>query len=165
MHNWLGRAFTLVVVGLVIGGLLFAFWPEPVAVDIVEASRQVLLVTVDEDGKTRIREKYIVSAPLSGRLLRIEMDPGDSVSAGTTLLAMIQPRDPELLDARAIAQAEARVEAADAALLRAKPLLEQSKLEEANAEISQYIAERIRERSGHSQRLPRSHHVFAKLFR
>ena len=70
--------------------------------------------TVDQDGKTRIRERYTVSAPLAGRLLRIELDPGDEVDAGETLVASIEPRDPDLLDARAVLQAEANVKAAEA---------------------------------------------------
>ena len=78
-------------------------------------------MTVDEDGKTRIREKYVVSAPLNGRILRISLDPGDKVEAGKTLLTMIEPRDPELLDARTVAQAEARVKAAEATLRQAEP--------------------------------------------
>lgn len=99
--------------------------PEPVQVDLAEAKRGVIEVTVDEDGKTRIREKYIVSAPLAGRVLRINMDPGDEVEADDTLLATIEPRDPELLDARTIAQAEARVQAAQATLEKMEPMLEE----------------------------------------
>ena len=78
--------------------------PQPVEVDLVEVERGTVRVTVDEDGKTRIREKYVVSAPLNGRILRISMDPGDEVDAGKTLLTMIEPRDPELLDARSVAR-------------------------------------------------------------
>ena len=49
-------------------------------------------VTVDQEGKTRIHDKYVVSAPLSGRILRITLDPGDKVEASKTLLTMIEPR-------------------------------------------------------------------------
>ncbi|MEQ8847753.1 HlyD family efflux transporter periplasmic adaptor subunit [Botrimarina sp.] len=134
MHNWLGRSFFFLIGALVVGGLVLAFWPQPVSVEVATAARDTVLVTVDEDGKTRIREKYVVSAPLSGRLLRIEMDPGDTVTAGQTLLAVIQPRDPDLLDARAIAQAEARVAAARTVLERTAPLLEQARIEADTAE-------------------------------
>lgn len=133
MHNWLGRAFFSVIAALVVAGLVLAFWPQPVAVEIARVERGTVLVTVDEDGKTRIREKYVVSAPLSGRLLRIEMDPGDNVEAGETLLAVIHPRDPDLLDARAIAQAEARVAAAESALGRTEPEIRTARLEANNA--------------------------------
>lgn len=134
MHNWLGRAFFLLIGGLVIGGLVLAFWPQPIPVQTDEIALGTIRVTVDEDGKTRIREKYVVSAPLSGRLLRIGMDPGDTVHSGETLLAVIQPRDPDLLDARAIAQAEARVAAAEAVLARTEPQTEQARIEADNAE-------------------------------
>ena len=111
------------------GGLVYAFMPVPVEADLVTIGRRNLRVTVDEDGKTRIREKYVVSAPLNGRILRISMDPGDEVVAGKTLLTMIEPRDPELLDARSVAQAEARVKAAEATLRRAEPDLESARHE------------------------------------
>jgi HlyD family secretion protein len=77
-------------------------------------------VTVDEDGKTRIKEKYVVSSPLAGRLLRIVMDPGDLVTRGESLLASIMPRDPQLLDQRELASANARVEAQKSAVQRAE---------------------------------------------
>ena len=134
MKNWLSKLVVFLVAAGLIGAIVYSFLPQPQDVDFATVQYQPLLVTVDEDGKTRIREKYVVSTPLSGRLLRIEMDPGDEVSAGDTLLATIEPRDPELLDARAIAQAEARVLAADSAVKRTAPMLEQARLEQANAE-------------------------------
>ena len=91
-------------------------------------------MTVDDDGKTRIKERYIVSSPLGGRLDRIELDPGDPVVAGETLLATIEPNEPELLDPRARALAEARVKAAEASLARAEPLVERLRAELAFAE-------------------------------
>lgn len=134
MHNWLGRAFFLVIAGLVIAGLVVAFWPEPAPVEMAKAVRDTVLVTVDEDGKTRIREKYVVSAPLSGRLLRIDLDPGDPVEADKTVLSVIEPRDPELLDARTLAQTEARVHAATAALAKAEIEVQRALIEADNAE-------------------------------
>jgi HlyD family secretion protein len=127
MRNLGSKLFVLVVALTVVGGVVYSFLPTPVEADLVEIERGTLRVTVDEDGKTRIREKYVVSAPLNGRILRISMDPGDEVVAGKTLLTMIEPRDPELLDERSVAQAEARVKAADAALRRAAPDLERAR--------------------------------------
>lgn len=147
MHNWLGKAFFTVIAVLVAAGLTLAFWPQPVSVETTKVVRGTVLVTVDEDGKTRIREKYIVSAPLSGRLLRIEMDPGDNVESGKTLLAVIQPRDPDLLDARAIAQAEARVAAAQAAFGRTDPQVATARLEADNAEAELVRTREVAERS------------------
>jgi HlyD family secretion protein len=120
------RKFLLVLfAAAIVAAIGWGLIPEPVQVDLAEATRGEVEVTVDEDGKTRIREKYVVSAPLAGRVLRINMDPGDEVKAGDTLLATIEPRDPELLDARTIAQAEARVNAAEATLEKMEPMLEE----------------------------------------
>ncbi len=121
MRNIGSKLFVLLLVAGIAVGIGYAFMPQPVEVDLGTIGRGLLRVTVDEDGKTRIREKYVVSAPLAGRLLRINMDPGDEVKAGETLLTVIEPRDPELLDARTIAQAEARVKAAEAQLRRVEP--------------------------------------------
>jgi HlyD family secretion protein len=117
----------LLIALCVIGAIAYGFKPQPVAVDIEKVSVGPLMVTVDEDGKTRIREKYIVSAPLAGRLRRIELEPGDEADAGKTLLATIEPGDPELLDARALAQAEARAKTAAAALKQAEPILQKAR--------------------------------------
>ena len=133
MKSWLSWLLVLMA-ALLIAGIGYSFVPEPKEVDLATVDRGTVRVTVDEDGKTRIREKYVVSTPLAGRLLRINMDPGDPVAAGKTLLATIEPRDPELLDARAIAQAEARVKAGEAAVKKAEPALEQARIEQGNAE-------------------------------
>jgi HlyD family secretion protein len=134
MRNIGSKLFVLLIAALIVAGLAYAFIPRPVAVDLVKVDRGTVRVTVDEDGKTRIREKYVVSAPLNGRILRISLDPGDQVEAGKTLLTMIEPRDPELLDARSIAQAEARVKAAEAALQQMDPELEKTRTAQAWAE-------------------------------
>jgi HlyD family secretion protein len=112
------------LIGLgVVAAVVSAFLPKPVEVDLAKAERGAMLVTVNEDGKTRVKERYDVSTPLAGRLLRIELKAGDAVEAGKTLLAIVEPNEPELLTARAVAQAEARVKAADAAKERAAPAL------------------------------------------
>src|SRR5262245_43823390 len=138
MRNPVSKMFMLLVAALVVGGLAFAFIPAPVEVDVVTVDRGLLRVTVDEDGKTRIHDKYMVSAPLVGQLLRINLDPGDAVVAGKTLLATIEPRDPDLLDARTVAQSEARVKAAEAALKKVEPQLEEIRAaqEYAEAEVT-----------------------------
>lgn len=137
------RKFLLYAFGLaVLAAIAFGLIPEPVEVDLAKAERGEIRVTVDQDGKTRIREKYIVSAPLVGRVLRIDMDPGDEVLAGDTLLANIEPRDPELLDARTIAQAEARVKAAEATLQKMEPMLEEVT---ANQQFAERELARVRE--------------------
>ncbi len=103
--------------------------PKPVNVEFAIVSEGPLQVSVQEDGKTRIREKYIVSAPVAGRLSRIELDAGDEISDDRTLLAVIQPSDPAMLDARARAQAQARVQGAEAAMQRAESGSEQAQID------------------------------------
>lgn len=144
MRNIGSKLFVLLVVAAIVVGLGYAFMPQPVEIDLVRVDRGAVRVTVDEDGKTRIREKYIVSAPLNGRILRISLDPGDKVEAGKTLLTMIEPRDPELLDARSVAQAEARVKAAVATLKQVEPEVERARHAQAQAE-----AEVVRARQAH----------------
>jgi HlyD family secretion protein len=122
------RSVLTIVVGLaLVGALALAFRPEPVPVDLERVTRGPLRVTVDEEGKTRIRERYVVAAPLAGKLRRIELRAGDRVAAAKTILATIDPVEPELLDPRAAAQAEARVRAAQAAEQRVRAELERSR--------------------------------------
>jgi HlyD family secretion protein len=134
MRNLGSKAFVLVIAAIIVGGLGYAFLPQPVEVDLVEVARGLVRVTVDQEGKTRIHDKYVVSAPLNGRILRITMRPGDEVEAGKTLLTMIEPRDPELLDARSVAQAEARVKAAEATLRQVEPVFESARAGQSFAE-------------------------------
>jgi HlyD family secretion protein len=134
MRNIGSKLFVLAVLAAIAAGLGYAFMPQPVEVDLVEVQRGDLQVTVNEDGKTRIQEKYVVSAPLNGRILRISLDPGDTVVAGKTLLTMIEPRDPELLDARSVAQAEARVQAAEAAVRQSEAQFEKARHAQSLAE-------------------------------
>ena len=107
-----------------LAGLAWAFQTRPISVQTASAARGPLQVTVNHEGKTRIKERYIVSAPLTGRLLRVKLLPGDAVETGKTLLAAIEPSHPELLDPRAQAQAEARVKASEATVKQATPTME-----------------------------------------
>lgn len=107
--------------------MTYAFWPRPVEVDVGHVDRGPMRITVDEDGKTRVRDRYVVSAPVAGRLRRITLRAGDPIKAGKTALAVIEPADPAPLDARERAQAEARLKAAQAALNKATPDLERAK--------------------------------------
>ena len=150
------RLITILFVAGVVGAIIFGLMPAPVEVDMATVEQGSIRVTVNQDGKTRIREKYVVSAPLAGRLLRIELEPGDPVEAGKTLLASIEPRDPELLDARTIAQAEARVKAAEATVQKMEPLLDE-------ATASQEYAESELQRARKSTRSVSASEVEGKL--
>jgi HlyD family secretion protein len=120
------RLLLLLFLAALAGAIAYGLWPQPVEADLAKVVRGSIRETVDQDGKTRIRERYVVSAPLAGRLSRIELDSGDQVDAGDTILASIEPRDPDLLDARARKEAEAAVKAAEARLERTTPLLDEA---------------------------------------
>lgn len=117
----------IVLLAMILAGAM-AMIRKPVDVEFATVTEGPLLVSVQEDGKTRIREKYVVSAPVAGRISRIELHAGDDVEGDNTLLAIIQPSAPEMLDARSRAQAEARVQSAEAALRRAGSNSEQAKI-------------------------------------
>ena len=76
------RAWLAVGIALSVAALTWAFWPRPVAVEVAEVVRGPFEATVDEEGKTRLRERYVVSAPLAGRLARVALREGDAVEAG-----------------------------------------------------------------------------------
>lgn len=104
-------------VGVIVAVLLaLALVPRPIGVEVAEVSRGPMEVTLDHEGKTRVKERYTVSAPVAGQVLRIELEPGDAVVADETVLATFLPADPTPLDARTRAQAQARVQAARASL-------------------------------------------------
>ncbi|HSQ57618.1 MAG TPA: HlyD family efflux transporter periplasmic adaptor subunit [Gemmata sp.] len=115
MNKWLRRAGPAAVALLVLAGIVWGFRPRPVEVDLGEVIRGPMRVTVDEEGKTRIRERYVVSAPLAGSLLRVQLKAGTPVVAGQTVLAVLEPGDPAFLNARERAEAEARVKSGEAA--------------------------------------------------
>lgn len=124
--------------------LLYAFWPSAVDVDVVSVNSGPLEVTINEDGRTRVRERYIVSMPMSGQLLRVLLHPGDRVVAGETHLAVIEAGDPALLDARTRAETEARVKAAEARKMHAQAQLERARANVDFATKQQARAEKLR---------------------
>ena len=97
-------------------GLGYAFWPHPVAVDLGYAERKAINVTIDDEGETRVKEDYFVSAPLPGRVHRFTGDVGDVVTAGKTPIATIEPTEPVFLDNRTRSELEAMVKVAEAAI-------------------------------------------------
>ena len=117
--------------------------PDPLPADFAAVERGRLRVTIDEEGETRVRDRFVVSAPLAGRVLRIELEPGDPVTAGDTVLATFQPTDPVLLDARSRAEAEARVKAAEAAIGRAEADLARTRAELRKSETDLDRARRL----------------------
>ena len=113
-RKWVRSLMIGLAAVLVVAVVVVAWIPKPVDVEVAEVSRGPLVVTVDEDGQTRVIDRYLISAPIAGNLGRIELDAGDAIEAGQ-ILARLVPLPPPLLDARSRAEAQARVDAALAA--------------------------------------------------
>lgn len=128
-----------ILAGTLTGLAGFLGWlltPSPVAVEIAAVTRGPLEETVDEQAKTRIRDHYVLSAPLSGELDRMSLREGDEIAAGQ-IVARLRPVVPALLDSRTQLELRRRVEAARAAQERAAARLAQAQvaLEQARLEV------------------------------
>ncbi len=122
------RVIIWTVIGLVgLAALVVALLPRASAVDQATITSGPMRVTLDHEGVTRVRERFVVSAPVAGRVLRIELEPGDPVARGKTVLATLMPAAPPLLDARTRAESISRVQAASATLDRVRAEREQAK--------------------------------------
>ncbi|MGK7897723.1 MAG: efflux RND transporter periplasmic adaptor subunit [Xenococcus sp. (in: cyanobacteria)] len=167
-RKYLSRRLPYFVGGLGLAAILiWAFLPSPIPVDVAAVKRGDLLVTVNEEGETRIRKRYLVSAPVEGRLARINLDEGDRVIQGQ-IIAQIDPLslESEIQEAQArlrqwqaekigvetqrpkqeaISQAEARIRAAVAKQEEAV-----AKVEQARASLAQAQRDRDRNQQLHS---------------
>lgn len=112
------RTVVLVALGLtLVATLLFvSFRPDPVPVDLYTVDRGPLQITIDADGRTQIKEIYDVASPITGTALRSPVSVGDRVTAGETVVAIVEPIAPSLLDSRSRSQAEAAVKEAEASV-------------------------------------------------
>lgn len=135
-------ALTSVFVLLIAGALAAAFWPRPMMVDLGQVAHMPLQVTIDEEGRTRVRDAYLVSTPVAGRLLRVQVQPGDQVLRGDTIVAQMRPTNPAALDIRTQEQALAVVAAAEAGLRVAQADLNAAN---ANNDLSQIDLERTQQ--------------------
>lgn len=129
----------VIALGL-LGALALLVWsvmPRPIPVETAMVTQGRFVATVDEDGKTRIRERYVMAAPLAGRLTRVQLKVGDRVDAGAVVATIMPPSAP-LLDPRSRREAEERLGAAEAALERAKAIVERARVqaEQADTELA-----------------------------
>jgi HlyD family secretion protein len=131
-QRWLKRLLGLALVLGLVGAIVWAAMPTPIPVDAGRVERGPMRVTVDEDGMTRVKDRYVVVAPQSGELERISLEAGDSVTAGQ-VVARIQPPEPTLLDVRSRSEAQSRVATAQAALQKAKAAVVETR---ANRELA-----------------------------
>jgi len=129
----------IITVG-VISAIVYGFMPKPVSVDLVKVSRGPLKVTVEEEGRTRVKDRFVVSAPVAGFMRRIQFDVGDRVQKGQSLVEL-EPLKSNLLDPRSHAAAQAAVSSAEASL---KVEEERARAAAADAEYARTNLERIR---------------------
>ena len=119
MHGFRKWWWVGVAAMAVLAALAWAFAPRPLAVETATASMGPFERSIEENGRTRVRDRYLVSAPLSGELARIDLREGDAVTPAT-VLANLTPALAPMLDARTRAQLALQVETAEATLARAE---------------------------------------------
>ena len=108
-----------VAASLITALLVWALLPTPMDVELDTVRQGRFERAIEEEGKTRLRERYLVSSPVSGRLARLDLKQGDAIEIGATV-ATLWPSDPGLLDARTRDEQAARVSALEANTARAQ---------------------------------------------
>jgi HlyD family secretion protein len=122
-----------VVSAAIVAGIAWSIWPQPILIETATVTKGRFVATVDEDGKTRIRERYIVAAPLAGRLSRVRLKAGDGVKSDDIIATIFSSPTP-LLDPRSRREAEERLGTAEAAQERAKALVDRAQAQSAQAD-------------------------------
>lgn len=126
--QWRRRIIWLAVLLLIVAALGYGFRPQPQLVDVAAATRGPMQVAIEEEGKSRVIDRYIITAPVAGTTCRVDLDVGDSVEKDQVLVN-INPLPSQALDPRARAEAEARVAAAEAALRAAEQNVDSARAE------------------------------------
>lgn len=117
----------IVLVALaIIAALVWGFWPRPILVETAGVIKAPLTIAIEEEGRTRVKDRYVVSAPVDGMTCRVDLEVGDRIEQGQALLS-ISPMLSQVLDPRSRAQAESKVAAAQSALNAAREQSESSK--------------------------------------
>ena len=120
-------AIGILIAVVVLGALYLAIRKPPYPVDLAEVTRGPITVTIDDEGETRVHDLFVVAAPINGRLTRIELEAGDSVIAGRTVVARITPLDPDFLDRRNETRVRAQIQALDAMIASSSMRIEQAR--------------------------------------
>lgn len=136
------RILFIALVVIVVAALLaWGFYPRAIEVETAKVSIGPMSVTVEEEGKTRVKEKFVISAPVAGYLRRIVLEAGDPVSKGQTV-AELEPLPSEVLDPRSRAAAKATVSAAKASVRAAR---ENARARNAQNDLAKKELERVSE--------------------
>ncbi len=127
-HALRRQVFIISIVLIVVGLLIYGFLPPTREVDLFSVTRGPLQITIEEEGRTRLKDRFTISAPTAGYLRRITAKVGDAVDKGQ-IVAALEPLQSQALDPRTRATAEAAVASADAAL---KAAIEREKVTNAD---------------------------------
>lgn len=135
----LNKIFLLILAIALIAVVVWALTSKAVTVQIADVTRGTFQQVIEEDGKTRVRDRYVISAPVSGKILRIALKAGNVVKQNA-IVATIEPNAPALLDARSIQELTERVGAAQATQSRAVAdvLRVQATLEKSRADLARF---------------------------
>ncbi len=128
--KWVRRSILFVLAAVALVAIALAFRPKPVPIETTKVEKGQFDEFVEEPSRTRVRERFTISAPVTGELARITLKPGDPVEPGT-VLATVRPMMPGMQDVRTKTELEARLAAA-----RASHTLSQSSVEKAKALLS-----------------------------
>ena len=121
------KIFLFLFAVALVAALVAGFWPKPIKVETVAISRDALTVSVLEEGKTRIRHRYVISPPVSGFLNRVPLRAGAKIEKGKTVLATIEAEASRFLDPRTRSEAEARLKAVEAVRMQREAEIERAK--------------------------------------
>ena len=103
-----------VIALVVLAAIFWTLRTPPLEVDAARVLEAPLTVTINDEGETRVRDMFVVAAPINGRLLRVDLDAGDPVIAGSTIVAKIMPSQPDFLNPRSDAETRAQIQALQA---------------------------------------------------
>lgn len=132
--------FVIAIILFVVGATVYGFLPKTADVDLVNVLRGDLQVTIEEEGRTRLKDRFVISAPVSGYMQRINAKVGDVVTKGQTVVAL-EPLRSQALDPRSQAEAEATMAAAGASL---KAAAERERAAVADAEYIEQRRDRLK---------------------
>ncbi len=134
------KIIIVAIAAAVVFAIAYSFMAKPVLIDTVRVTYGTVRVTVEEEGKTRVIDRFVISAPVTGFARRVELNVGDPVAKGQVLVEL-EPQRSRVLDPRSRAEAEAHVAAAEAALNSAK---ENRRAAKADADYASAEFERIK---------------------
>jgi HlyD family secretion protein len=152
MKITLGRVLATLGILAALALVVWAFLPKPIPVETATVTKGKFVATVDEDGKTRIRERYVVAAPLTGHLTRVRLKTGDPVKADE-VVATILPSPAPFLDPRARQEAEERLGTAEANRERTKAMVERARANAAQMQIDLDRTRTLKERGAATAQL------------